>query len=391
MVQKTPKARAKIERVTKALRHQEPDRIPLFEYYWTGFVRRWREDLGLPSDADPYKYYDIDIINVGPNMDPHIRPFEILKQTDEETVVRTGFGAIVRKVYDFPMPEYVDFETDTIEKVRSFQFDDPWDDRRFFKRGDDHINGVGDDVIFRDTAPFVDRVKELISDIAVFGSAIEASEFMTRAIGQANALLWIGMYPDDIARFAERINEFNLELLKAQIQAADGMLDGILVAGDVAYRKALFFSPDYWRKYFKPGLKAMIEATHEHGLPFILHACGNNRAILDDFAEIGLDGYHPVEAKAGLDVVDLRRKMGHRLAFIGNNDVRLWAEGDKEKLRAYTLRKLNAAKGGGYFFGSDHSVPSNVSGETYDYLVKLVREHGAYPLELGEYDIPDLG
>jgi len=388
MVEKAPKAKEKIERVTKALHHEEPDRIPLFEYFWTGFLRRWRDELGLPSDADPYKYYDIDIINLGPNMDPIIRPFEILKQSQEETVVKTGFGAIVRKVHDFPMPEYADFETNSIEKVRSFQFDDPWDERRFFRRGDDHINCVGDGEIFRDVAPFVERVEATIPDIAVFGSVLEASEFMTRAIGQANTLLWIGLYPDDIGRFAERINQFSLELLKAQVEAVNGMLDGILIAGDVAYRKSLFFSPDYWRKYFKPGLKAMIEAAHDRGLPVILHACGNNNAILDDFVEIGLDGYHPVEAKAGLDVIELRKRMGHDLAFVGNNDVRLWAKGDKEELRAYTLCKLNAAKGGGYFFASDHSVASDVSGETYDYLVGLVREHGNYPLDLGEYDIP---
>ena len=50
------------------------------------------------------------------------------------------------------------------------------------------------------------------------------------------------------------------------------------------------------------------------------------------------------------------------------------------------LRKLNAAKGGGYIFQSDHSVAGDVSGQTYDYIVKLVREYGNYPLDLGEYN-----
>jgi hypothetical protein len=31
-----------------------------------------------------------------------------------------------------------------------------------------------------------------------------------------------------------------------------------------------------------------------------------------------------------------------------------------------------------------------VSGQNYDYVVKLVREYGKYPLRLGEYDLPDL-
>ena len=67
-----------------------------------------------------------------------------------------------------------------------------------------------------------------------------------------------------------------------------------------------------------------------------------------------------------------------------------WADCSQEELKGIVLRKLNAAKGGGMIFQSDHSVPSNVSGQNYEYVVNLVREYGQYPLQLGEYDIPDL-
>ncbi|NCB17840.1 MAG: hypothetical protein EOM65_16915, partial [Synergistales bacterium] len=102
-------------------------------------------------------------------------------------------------------------------------------------------------------------------------------------------------------------------------------------------------------------------------------------------------GYHMAKAKgfyakAGLDVVALRRQYGHQIAFCGNGDMRVWEEGNFDKVRREVLRKLNAAKGGGYIFQSDHSVSSGVSGRTYDYIVKLVREYGVYPLDLGEFD-----
>jgi len=67
-----------------------------------------------------------------------------------------------------------------------------------------------------------------------------------------------------------------------------------------------------------------------------------------------------------------------------------WADCSQDELKAIVLRKLNAAKGGGYIFQSDHSVPSNVSGQSYDYVVQLVREFGRYPLRLGEFDIEDM-
>jgi uroporphyrinogen-III decarboxylase len=84
--------------------------------------------------------------------------------------------------------------------------------------------------------------------------------------------------------------------------------------------------------------------------------------------------------------VELRRQYGHRIGFCGNSDIQVWESGDHDAIRREVLRKLNAARGGGYIFQSDHSVTSSVSGQTYDYIVKLVREHGNYPLRLGEFE-----
>ncbi|MCL7453946.1 MAG: uroporphyrinogen decarboxylase family protein [Anaerolineae bacterium] len=388
-MERTANCLAKLDRMNKALRHEEPDRVPVSDFFWGSFLERWREEKGLPADTDIYAYYDLDWIVTIPNMDPHIKPFETIKETDEDVVVRTGFETIIRKKFADPMPEWLGFDTDTIEKVEAFEFDDPWDERRFFSGGDNQIAGVGDGFV-RDSPPWIETVKSLYPDFPVYGSQCEANENLTRIVGPQNLLLWIGLYPERFGRFIERTNEWALELVKAQIEAADGLLDGMVIWGDVAYRKDVFFSPDYWRRYYKPGLKAMVDVCHEHGLPVIYHGCGNVSRIFEDYIEIGIDGYNPLEAKAGLDVVDLRRKYGHQMAFCGNMNVIEWADCTPEELRGIVLRKLNAAKGGGLIFQSDHSVPSNVSAENYEYVVNLVREYGQYPLDLGEYDIPDL-
>jgi uroporphyrinogen-III decarboxylase len=150
----------------------------------------------------------------------------------------------------------------------------------------------------------------------------------------------------------------------------------------VAYKKGLFFSPQYWREYFKPCVAQMVEYAHAQGLPVIYHGCGNVQAIFQDFIDLKIDGYNPLEVKAGLDCVELRRQYGHGLGFCGNSDIQVWETGDRATIRREVLRKLNAAKGGGYIFQSDHSVSSAVAGSTYDYIVKLVREFGNYPIRL---------
>jgi uroporphyrinogen decarboxylase len=376
----------KLDRMKRTLRHEEPDRVPVSDFFWGSFLKRWREELDLPVDTDIYRYYDLDWFQVNPNMDPHVKPFEILAESEGEVVVRTGFEAVIKKKFDQAMPAFLSFDTDTVEKMDAFPFDDPWDDRRYFASGDDQINGVGDGFA-RNLAPFVARVRDRYSEFPVFGGVCEAHETMSRILGAANAMLWIGMYPDRVGRFAERLNAFALEIVKAQIKAAGGMLDGMVIWGDVAYKKGLFFSPDYWRKYFKPGVKALVDECHSRSLPVIYHGCGNVNRIFADFVEIGVDAYNPLEAKAGLDVVDLRRRFGHQIAFCGNMDVIVWASGGREAARRAVLTKLNAAKGGGFIFQSDHSVPGNVSGPDYEYVLHLVRKHGVYPLNLGEFDL----
>ena len=382
---RSPRALDKLARMNDALRHREPDRVPISDFFWGGFIRRWRKELHLPDDADPYEYYDLDWVVTIPNMDPHIRPFEILQDDEREVVVKTGFETVLRKRFDFPMPEQLSWDIDTLDKLEDFEFDDPYDSRRFFWGGDNQIAGVGDGFT-RDLPPWIETVRKLRENFVVYGSMIEAAECVTRLLGQLKTLQWIGEEPDRFGEQLLRINDFYFHCLKAAIEAAPGLLDGIVIWGDVAYRKALFFAPDYWREYFRPTVRRMINLCHQYGLPVIYHGCGNVQAILPDFIEIGLDAYNPLEAKAGLDAVELRRRYGHNLAFCGNSDITVWEEGNREKIRREVLRKLNAGKGGGLIFQSDHSVTSAVSGPTYDYIVKLVRQYGTYPLELGEFD-----
>ena len=384
-MERTKNCLIKLNRINKALNHEEPDRVPISDFFWGSFVKRWRRELNLSDDANPYDYYDLDWIVTMPNMDPKIQSFETIKEDETEVVVKTGFRTTMRKKFDFPMPEFIAWDLDTIEKLEEFKFDDPYDRRRYFEAGDNQIAGVGDG-FERNSPPWIETVKKLRLDFPVYGSIIECSECLTRLIGQENTLFWMGMYPDRLGECINRIGQFYLDCLKAQIKAADGLLDGMVIWGDVAYSQTMLFDPDYWRAYFKPWVKAMIAECHQHGLPVIYHGCGNVHLIFEDFIEIGVDAYNPLEVKANMDAVELKRQFGNQIGYCGNNNIQVWETGDRELIRKEVLRKLNAAKGGGFIFQSDHSVSSAVSGQTYDYVVKLVREYGKYPLQLGEFN-----
>ncbi|MHC4226663.1 MAG: hypothetical protein ACYSW0_04480, partial [Planctomycetota bacterium] len=55
-----PATLAKLDRMSKALTHREPDRVPISDFFWGSFIERWKKELGLPDDANPYYYYDLD-------------------------------------------------------------------------------------------------------------------------------------------------------------------------------------------------------------------------------------------------------------------------------------------------------------------------------------------
>jgi uroporphyrinogen-III decarboxylase len=320
-------------------------------------------------------------------MDPHIAGIEVLDDTAERKVVKTGFGATVERRGTYPMPIFLDFDTKTFEQMEALEFDKPKDRRRYFEAIDDQINSVGD-ALNLDLPPYVERVSTYADDFCVFGSVCEPHEMLWRIMGMENALIKLAEEPERMAKFIERLGDFLVGIVEGQAAAANGKLSGIYIWGDIAYDKGMFFSPGYWRKIYKPQLKRICQAAHKAGLKTIYHGCGNASVVFEDMIEVGVDAYNPLEAKAGLDVVNLKRQFGRRWAFNGNIDVRVLATNSREKVRREVLTKLNAAKGGGFILQSDHSVPDNVDPATYDYMIRLVQEYGRYPLDLGEFDYP---
>ncbi|HOE10559.1 MAG TPA: uroporphyrinogen decarboxylase family protein [bacterium] len=373
------KAHEKIRRMRHALSHKEGDRVPAGEFFWTQFLNRCKEKWG--EGFDPYREFDLDYVVINPNMDPKIQPFKIIEQTGEDIVIQTGFGATIRRRGIVPMPMFEDFSIKEPGDMARFEFDDPADSRRFFQGGDDQINCVGDTLV-RDIPSWKDRLEPFLEDFAVFGSICEPFEFLWRIIGTENALIWMASETELLIDFVDRIGEFLFSLAKAEIEAGKGRLSGMYIWGDVAYRNGMLFGPTYWRKIFKPHVKNLIELFHENDLMVVYHGCGNARAVFDDFVEMGLDAYNPLEAKADLDAVELKKEYAGKLAFAGNIDVRVLESGDFNRIEQEIQYKLQAARGGGWVFQSDHSVSSEVDPDSYRFAVDTLRKYGYFPLNL---------
>jgi len=373
------RASGKTKRLRAALSHREGDRVPVGEFFWTGFLERCKAKWG--RDFDPYRHFDLDYVVITPNLDPHIQPFDVIERGEQDVIIKTGFGAAIRRSGDLPMPSFEDFSIKRPEELAGFTFDPPHDPRRFYQAGDDQINCVGD-TLLRNIPAWDERVNAYVDDFAIFGGVCEPYEYLWRIIGSAASLEWMASDPGPLARFVDRIGEFMLALCRAQIEAGRGRLCGMYIWGDVAYRRGMLFNPRLWREVFKPHVRSLIDLCRSNGLMTIYHGCGNASAIFEDLVEIGLACYNPLEAKADLDVVELKKQYAGRLAFCGNIDVRVLESGDPEAIESHVLYKLQAAKGGGWVFQSDHSVTSGVAPESYEVAVAALRRYGVYPLSI---------
>jgi hypothetical protein len=369
----------KLERLRAALSHREGDQVPVSDFFWTGFMEKAKAQWG--DDLDIYKKFDLDYIVINPNMDPVIRDFEILEDDGVNIKLKTGFGATVRRSGKAPMPHFDSFSVSEPEEMESFVIEAAKDSRRLYRQGDDQINGLGD-AINRNLPSWSDRVDAYYKDYPVFGSICEGYEYLWRCIGSENSLYWMLLESERFGDFVKRIGDFLVGLTEYQIEESRSRLSGMYVWGDVAYVNGMFFSPEIWREHFKPIVQRIIEVCHKAGLLVIYHGCGNASQIYNDYIEIGLDGYNPVECKAHLDVVQLKEDYGKRLCFVGNIDVRELESGNPDRIKREALYKLQSARGGGWICQSDHSVTSGVAPDSYAYMVELIREYGKYPLNM---------
>jgi len=360
----------KRNRLWDAVSHRQPDRIPVGDAFWTGFVKRCKAAYG--SDFDPVRHFDLDWAQVIPNMDPKIQEFEVVRQDGEDITVRTGFGATIRRSGEIPMPSFEKFSINQPEEMADFTFDDPADPRRFFQGGDDQINCVGD-ALSRGIPAWRDRMQPYVGEFPIFGAVCEPYEYVWRIIGTENALYWMLTDAELFEDFIVRIGDFMVGFMSAQIKAAEGRLDGMFIYGDVAYRNGMLFSPELWRRVFKPQVKRLVDVCRDNSLISIYHGCGDGRVIYDDLVEVGIHAYNPLEAKAGLDVVELKKQYAGRLAFCGNIDVRVLESGDAQRIENEVRYKSQAGQGGGFIFHSDHSISSGVAPESYALALKVLR------------------
>lgn len=153
--------------------------------------------------------------------------------------------------------------------------------------------------------------------------------------------------------------------------------DEIYWPDDMGYKGTPFFSPKIYRELLKPYHKKAVDWAHSRGVYAHLHSCGNIMRLLPDIMETGIDALNPLEVKAGMDSLAIKREYGDKLVLHGGVNAVLW---DQHDAIVEEIRRLVPAlkENGGYIFSSDHSIPNTVSLENFREIIKTVKECGKF-------------
>lgn len=126
----------------------------------------------------------------------------------------------------------------------------------------------------------------------------------------------------------------------------------VLTYGDIACKQRLLYSAGFLRAEFFPRLKRLNDAWHEHGFKCLFHSDGYLMEVMEDLLATGIDGLNPIETVAGMDLKEVRQKVGPRVFLTGGIDMsQLLSNGTPDEVRAVCRQAIQDAAPG-YFIGS---------------------------------------
>ncbi len=176
---------------------------------------------------------------------------------------------------------------------------------------------------------------------------------------------------------AERILDipFQYHLAAARNLVRLGV-DMIWTGDDVGSQRAMVFSPQLWRKYFKPRMARFFSELRaiNPGIKIAYHSDGFIEPIIPDLIEIGLDVLNPVQP-ACMDPANLKKKYGDKLCFWGTIDEQHTLPfGTPEDVRGEVMERLRTVgTDGGLIIGPTHHVQLDTPMENFWSMVDTIR------------------
>ena len=152
---------------------------------------------------------------------------------------------------------------------------------------------------------------------------------------------------------------------------------------DSGTQRGEFIRPKLWTEMVKPHYKKLCGWIHANtSWKTFLHSCGSVKNLLPHFIDAGIDILNPVQTSAAnMDPVQLKKEFGDRLVFWGGgcDTQSVLGNATPDKIRQHVKERIEIlSPGGGYVFNQVHNIQANVPPENIIAMFDAAYEFGGY-------------
>jgi len=146
---------------------------------------------------------------------------------------------------------------------------------------------------------------------------------------------------------------------------------GVLLGEDYGTTRAPIISPEMFKEFCLPLMKARCQNVKKYIDYMFLHSCGNTEPLIDMFIEAGIDCLQSLQDGAGMDIGKLQKKYTGRIIFWGGISVEILLAGSTDDVRKNVRDACQKAKKGGIILGPSHSIAYGIP---YDNFMAMLDE-----------------
>jgi uroporphyrinogen decarboxylase len=343
-----------LERVLTSIKRIEPDRVPIFELMVDQLVIQGI----LPGASYPDLVEALDIDCVMSPTPSSMYGKEILDYKDGFPIYQTEWGEtrattaeMVSIPIDHPLKSRKDWE--------NYDIPDPEKPGRF-----DALNSL---------------VRRFKGQRAIGCHLHDSFSYPSYLFGMSDLMMNMIADPGWVHEVVDACNQHCMRMVQLAVEAG---ADFVVFGDDVGGKSGPLISPRHYAEFFLPGLVNVSLTAHKNGAFVIKHTDGNVYKLLDMFVEAGIDGFHPSDPSAGMDILEVKQKYGDRLTVLGGIDTGdplcLWPV---NKLVVEIRKRITQlAPGGGWMIASSNTIHSSVLPGNYHAMVMSTQTYGWYGL-----------
>jgi hypothetical protein len=152
-------------------------------------------------------------------------------------------------------------------------------------------------------------------------------------------------------------------------------VDELNVHEDMAGKSGPLAGPSQVEAFIAPYYRRIWDMLSERGARlFNQDSDGNMNAVIPAFLDAGINVMHPFEASAGMDIVQVRRTYGTRLAIYGGIDKHVIRRSREEIVAELEYKIPPLVRTGGCVLALDHRIPNGTPLANYRFYIEKAWE-----------------